>query len=152
MLSYQEKSLKVKPVSPEERKKKERMRDVTLLIQQLVEREETSFKLIIDCLIDVGSINYANHKLPNSPLNKITKVLLGYTKPVARVIAFKWLKKNLPGLLTAWLEAKVSFEPVPINTEVGVTGNLETVPMNEKKAIATNQEVDTDTPDMPKIE
>jgi hypothetical protein len=144
MLTYQEKSLKVKPVSPEELKKKERMRDVTLLIQQLVEREETSLKLIIDCLIDVGSINYANHKLQNSSLNKIMKVLVGYIKPVARVVALKWIKKNLPGLLTAWLEAKVSFEPVPINAEVGVTGDLETVPMNEKKAIARNEETGAD--------
>jgi hypothetical protein len=144
MLTYQEKSLKVKPVSPEELKKKERMRDVTLLIQQLVEREETSLKLIIDCLIDVGSINYANHKLQNSSLNKIMKVLVGYIKPVARVVALKWIKKNLPGLLTSWLEAKVSFEPVPINAEVGVTGDLETVPMNEKKAIARNEETGAD--------
>lgn len=127
--------MKVKNISAEELKKKERMRDVTLLLQQIVEREETSLKLIIDCLIDVGSINYANAKLSNPPLNKMMKVLVGYIKPVARVVALGWLKKNLPDLLTAWLEGKVSFEPIPISEKEALTGKLETVPNpNPEKA------------------
>lgn len=110
MLTYPEESLKVKQISAEELKKQERMRDVTLLLQQMVEREEVALKLIIDCLIDVGSINYANQKLSNPPLNKMMKVFVGYIKPVARLIALRWLKKNLPTLLTNWLEGKVSFK------------------------------------------
>ncbi|MEO1465700.1 MAG: hypothetical protein AAFR89_05650, partial [Cyanobacteria bacterium J06633_1] len=129
MLTYTEESLKAKTISAEEElKKQERMRDVTLLLQQIVEREEVALKLIIDSLIDVGSINYANHKLHNPPLNKIMKVLVGYIKPVARMAALFWLKRNLPALLTAWLEGKVSFEPIPINEEEALTGDLETVP------------------------
>ena len=128
MLTYNEESLEVKKISAEERKKEERMRDVTLLLQQIVEREETSLKLIIDCLIDVGSINYANAKLSNPPLNKMMKVLVGYIKPIARVVALGWLKKNLPDLLTAWLEGKVSFEPIPVSEDEAITGDLETVP------------------------
>lgn len=131
MLTYSEESLKVKSISAEELKKQERMRDVTLLLQQIVEREEIALKLIVDSLIDVGSINYANHKLNNPPLNKIMKVLVGYIKPVARMAAIFWLKRNLPDLLTAWLEAKVSFEAVPINEEEAVTEDLETVPIQE---------------------
>ncbi|MEO0925485.1 MAG: hypothetical protein AAFY63_06385 [Cyanobacteria bacterium J06643_13] len=128
MLTYTEESLKAKTISAEEElKKQERMRDVTLLLQQIVEREEVALKLIIDSLIDVGSINYANHKLHNPPLNKIMKVLVGYIKPVARMAALFWLKRNLPALLTAWLEGKVSFEPIPINEEEALTGDLETV-------------------------
>ena len=144
MLTYSEKSLKAEPITAEELKKKERMRDVTLLLQQMVEREEITLKLIVDCLIDVGSINYANHKLHNPPLNKIMKVLVGYVKPVARMAAIYWLKRNLPELLTAWLEAKVSFEPVPINKEEGVTGDIETVPMDEAEAI--RRDLETGTP------
>ncbi len=131
MLTYPEKSLKAKPISAEELKKQERMRDVNLLLQQMVEREEVAFKLIIDCLIDVGSINYANQKLQNPTLNKMMKMLVGYIKPIARIIALRWLKKNLPNLLTAWLESKVSFKPIPINDEEAVTGELETVPINK---------------------
>jgi hypothetical protein len=131
MLTYPEKYLKAKPLSAEELKKQERMRDVNLLLQQMVEREEVALKLIIDCLIDVGSINYANQKLQNPTLNKMMKILVGYIKPVARIIALRWLKKNLPNLLTAWLESKVSFKPIPINDEEAVTGELETVPINK---------------------
>jgi hypothetical protein len=132
MLAYPEKYLKAKPLSAEELKKQERMRDVNLLLQQMVEREEVALKLIIDCLIDVGSINYANQKLQNPTLNKMMKVLVGYIKPVARIIALRWLKKNLPNLLTPWLESKVSFQPIPINDEEAVTGELETVPINKE--------------------
>ncbi len=134
MLTYSEESLKVEPVSAEQLKKQERMRDVTLLLQQLIEREEVALKLIIDCLIDVGSINYANYKLHNPPLNKIMKMLVGYIKPVARMAALFWLKRNLPNLLTAWLEGKVSFEPVPINKEEALTGDLETVTNSANQA------------------
>lgn len=131
MLTYQEKSLKTKSVAAEEKKKQERMRDVTLLLQQLVEREETSLKLIIDCLIDVGSINYANHKLHNPSLNKMMKVLVGYIKPVARMVALRWLKKNLPNLLTTWLEGKVSFESKSMRTEEAIIEDSETIPITE---------------------
>ena len=127
MLTYSEEPLQVKSISAEELKKQERMRDVTLLLQQIVEREEIALKLIIDSLIDVGSINYANNKLHNPSLNKMMKVLVGYVKPVARLVALYWLKRNLPDLLTAWLEGKVSFEAVPINEEEALTGDLETV-------------------------
>ena len=134
MLTYSDESLNAKPISAEELKKQERMRDVTLLLQQIVEREEVALKLIIDSLIDVGSINYANQKLHNPPLNKIMKVLVGYIKPAARLAALFWLKRNLPNLLTAWLEAKVSFESIPINEKEALTGDLETVPSSEVQA------------------
>lgn len=134
MLTYSDESLNAKPISAEELKKQERMRDVTLLLQQIVEREEVALKLIIDSLIDVGSINYANKKLHNPPLKKIMKVLVGYIKPVARLAALFWLKRNLPNLLTAWLEAKVSFESIPINDKEALTGDLETVPSTEAQA------------------
>ena len=148
MLTYSEETLNAKPFSAEELKKQERMRDVTLLLQQMVEREEITLKLIVDCLIDVGSINYANHKLHNPPLNKIMKVLVGYIKPVARKAAIYWLKRNLPELLTAWLEAKVSFEPVPVNQEEGVTGDVETVPMSKEEVIIRDRETGTEIKDL----
>jgi len=140
MLTYSEESLKVKNISAEELKKQERMRDVTLLLQQIVEREEVALKLIIDSLIDVGSINYANQKLQNPPLNRIMKVLVGYIKPVARKAALFWLKRNLPDLLTAWLEGKVSFATAPINKEEAVTGDLETVKISDQETMRKSLE------------
>ncbi len=110
MLTHPERSLEVKTISPEELKKQERMRDVVLLLQQLVEREEVTVKLIIDCLYDVGSINLANQKLQNKPLNRIMKALARFLKPAFRVVALIWVKKNLPTLVTNWLESQVSFK------------------------------------------
>jgi len=130
MLTYPDESIKVKQITPEELKKQERMRDVMLLLQQLLEREEVAFKLIIDCLFDVGLINLANKKIPNRSLNRLVKSISCSLKPAFRIIAMIWLRKNLPTLLTAWLEAKVSFKPIPINDEESVTGNLETIPNN----------------------
>ena len=47
----------------EQQRERERMQDVLLLVQQLVASQETTFKLIIDCLYDVGSINFINQKV-----------------------------------------------------------------------------------------
>jgi hypothetical protein len=153
MLTYSEEPLKAKPISAEELKKQERMRDVNLLLQQIVEREEVALKLIIDSLIDVGSINYANNKLHNPPLNKIMKILVGYVKPVARRAALFWLKRNLPNLLTAWLEGKVSFAPVPVSDNQTSTTDLETVVPSEvavpDESVFTNTLPNTDSSQSP---
>jgi hypothetical protein len=153
MLTYSEEPLKAKPISAEELKKQERMRDVNLLLQQIVEREEVALKLIIDSLIDVGTINYANHKLHNPPLNKIMKILVGYVKPVARMAALFWLKRNLPNLLTAWLEGKVSFGPVPVNDNQTSTGDLEAVMVREVQVpdelVSVNTLPNIDSPQSP---
>ncbi len=110
MLTYPDKSVQIQKISEEERKKQERMRDIFLLLEQLVEREEITFKLIIDSLYDVGSINIVNKKFRNRPLNGFLKAIAKTSKPVLRIVALRWLKKNLPTLLTNWLERKVSFK------------------------------------------
>jgi hypothetical protein len=112
MLTYpdNDKSVKIQKISQEERIKQERMRDVLLLLQQLVEREEITLKLIIDCLYDVGSTNIVNQKFTNQPLNRLMKAIATMSKPALRIVALRWVKKNLPTLLTNWLEDKVSFK------------------------------------------
>ena len=109
MLTYPQKSLKISKVSSEELKKQEKMRDIALLLAQLVEREEVTLKLIIDCLYDVGLINFTNKKFRRRPVNLFMKSIAKFPKPILRRIALRWLKKNLPNLLTEWLETKVSF-------------------------------------------
>lgn len=110
MLTYSNKSLGISNLSEEERKKQERMRDVVLLLEQLVEREEVALKLIIDCIYDVGSINIVNKKFRNRPMNRLLKAIARMSKPVLRVVALRWVKKNLPTLVANWLESKVSFK------------------------------------------
>ena len=109
MLTYPNEPIEVQAISDEERIKKERMRDVFLLVQQLIEREEVTLKLIVDCLYDVGSINLVNKKFHKQPLNGFMKAIATMSKPVVRIVAMRWVKKNVPLLLTNWLERKVSF-------------------------------------------
>ncbi|MCC5614364.1 hypothetical protein LC605_04580 [Nostoc sp. CHAB 5836] len=87
----------------------ERMHDVLLLLQNLVNSEEATVKLILDCLYDVGSVNLINQKLPLKPLNRVMKLIARMSKPVFRTLALNWFKKNCPQLITNWLYTQVSF-------------------------------------------
>ncbi len=87
--------------------KEERMQDVLLLLQHLVEREEVTVKLILDCLYDVASVNLVNKKFQTRPVNRFMKFVLSRSKPVFKIVALKWFKKNCPALITNWLQSKV---------------------------------------------
>ena len=110
MLTHPDKSAQIQNLTDEERKKEERLRDVLLLLGQLVEREEITLKLIIDSLYDIGSINIVNKKFPNRLMNRLLKGIARCSKPVFRIVALRWVKKNLPKLVTNWLNSKVSFK------------------------------------------
>lgn len=101
----------------EKKMKEERMREVFLLLEHLVSHEEITIKLIIDCLLDVGSVNLINQKFRQSPLKQPLKAVAGVSKPVLKVIAFRWVKRNCPELITNWLYSKVLF-PVPVRPPV----------------------------------
>ncbi|MEJ6480802.1 hypothetical protein N0Y54_05555 [Nostoc punctiforme UO1] len=87
----------------------ERIHDVLLLLQNLINSEEATVKLILDCLYDVGSVNLINQKLRMKPLNRVMKLIARISKPVFRTLAFNWFKKNCPQLITNWLHTQVTF-------------------------------------------
>ncbi|NES87672.1 MAG: hypothetical protein F6K10_43670 [Moorea sp. SIO2B7] len=93
----------------EERMEEQRIHDVLLLLEDLARREETTVKLILDCLYDVGSKNLINKKFRVRPLNKMMKSIATTSKPVFRFLAFRWFKKNCPEIIANWLHSKVSF-------------------------------------------
>ena len=93
----------------EQQRERERMQDILLLVQQLVASQETTFKLIIDCLYDVGSINFINQKIKSRSFARLTKKVASTSKPVFRVIAFYWVKRNCPALIANWLCGQVTF-------------------------------------------
>jgi len=93
----------------EERMKQQRMRDVLLLLESLIEREETTVKMILDCLYDVGSVNLINKKFPIKPANRLMKWIAGLSKPMFKIIALRWFKKNCPQIIANWLQSKVKF-------------------------------------------
>jgi hypothetical protein len=113
MLTHNQKTGKIvalpQPHPDEKRFQQERMRDVLLLIENLALQEEATIKLIIDCLYDVGIINIINKKIPNPSLNKFAKLLAGTPKPLAKIIAWRWVKKNAPEKITNWLYRKINF-------------------------------------------
>jgi hypothetical protein len=91
----------------------ERMHDVLLLLQNLINSEEATVKLILDCLYDVGSVNLINQKLRLKPLNRVMKLIARMSKPIFKTIALNWFKKNCPQLITNWIHTKVSFGNTP---------------------------------------
>ncbi|MFW9260663.1 hypothetical protein A4S05_16040 [Nostoc sp. KVJ20] len=91
----------------------ERMHDVLLLLQNLINSEEATVKLIMGCLYDVGSVNLINQKLRSKPLNRVMKLIARMSKPVFKTLAFNWFKKNCPQLITSWLHTQVSFGNLP---------------------------------------
>ena len=99
----------IKPLSEEKRRQEESYRDVLLLLENLLEREEKTVLMIIDCLYDVGSVNLVNKKVPSRPFNNLLKSILKYPKPVFRIIALIWVKKKSPLLITNFLYEKVKF-------------------------------------------
>ncbi|MDJ0707965.1 MAG: hypothetical protein QNJ46_32230 [Leptolyngbyaceae cyanobacterium MO_188.B28] len=97
--------------SPEEKRLEEdRIHDVLLLLEHLVQREEATVKIILDCLYDVGSVNLLNRKLHNRQLNQLVKSVAIMSKPAFRIIAMRWFKRNCPQLITDWLHSQVTFE------------------------------------------
>ncbi|MEH2162590.1 MAG: hypothetical protein V7K38_16475 [Nostoc sp.] len=90
----------------------ERMHDVLLLLQNLINSEEATVKLILDCLYDVGSVNLINQKLRLKPLNRVMKLIARMSKPVFKTLALNWFKKNCPQLITNWLHTQVAFERI----------------------------------------
>ncbi len=115
------------------------MQDVLILLQHLTENEETTIKLMIECLYDVGTVNFINKKVQNESLNQLTKNLAGMSKPMAKRYGYYWFKKNCPELIVNWLTRKVAFpapkakavkpqeaapqvEPTPIATETPAQG------------------------------
>lgn len=103
------------PSAEEERLQAERMRDVLLLLDNLIRREDVTIKAILSCLYDVGSTNLIDQKFRSRSLNGLMKQISTMSKPAFRLFAMRWIKKNCPELITKWLYSKVSFQRSPIN-------------------------------------
>ena len=85
-----------------------RLQDMFLLLETMFLREETTVKLVLDCLYDIGSVNLINKKVTKPPLNGLVKYIARLSRPVFRVVAWRWFMKNCPKLLVDWLHGKVS--------------------------------------------
>ena len=97
----------------EERLEIVRMRDVQLLLEQLIDKEEITIKLLIDSLYDIGSTNLINTKVGWRPANGMVKSVATLSKPAFRRFAIHRFKRDCPELITNWLHSKVAFKPPP---------------------------------------
>lgn len=118
----------------EERMKAERMRDVRILLEHLANSQETTVKMILDCLYDIGATNWVNNKFRARPLNRTMKSVARMSKPVFRRLALRWFKRNCPQLIANWLYLQVKFQPAKIKKKV--KQELGGVPANPRKALA----------------
>ena len=87
----------------------EQKKNVILLVENLMEREEITIKMIIDCLYDSGYENFVDKKFQLRSVNKTLKIIARLSKPSFRRIAFYWGKKIAPELITDWLLQKIRF-------------------------------------------
>ncbi|MEA5582928.1 hypothetical protein VB620_16455 [Nodularia harveyana UHCC-0300] len=125
----------------EQQKEEELIHDVFLLLQNLVSREEATVKLVLGSLYDVGSINLINDKFRSRTLNRSLKIISRTSKPVFRILAWRWFKKNGSQLITNWLESKVTFTSAEPEKAELVLKNSEPQPTSVSKPQYQLQEV-----------
>ena len=102
----------------------DRMRDVLLLLEGLVNREETTAKIILDCLYDVGSMYLINQKAPCRHLNGMLKFIAKLSKPAFRFVALRWFKQTCPKLIADWLHSQVMFQKLNDQSSTGVVQDV----------------------------
>lgn len=93
----------------DEQMKADRRQDVLLLLEHLAYNEQTTIRLILDCLYDIGATNLINQHIQIRPLNRATRGVAHLSKPVFRMYALRWFQKNCPELIANWLFKKVEF-------------------------------------------
>ncbi|MGP1383752.1 MAG: hypothetical protein ACTS2F_09350 [Thainema sp.] len=93
----------------DEQMKADRKQDVLLLLEHLAYNEQTTIRLILDCLYDIGATNLINENIRVRPLNRATRGVARISKPVFRAYALRWFQKNCPELIANWLFKKVEF-------------------------------------------
>jgi hypothetical protein len=81
----------------------ERIETVALLLDNLFHREEATARSILNCLYDVGSVRLIEQKVPLKALRWPLKGIARYSKPIFRLLALRWFKKNCPWMITDWL-------------------------------------------------
>ncbi len=123
MENSDQQSQKLLTSSVEKDKQEELMQDVYILVENLIHREETTVRLVIDCLYDVGTVNLINQKFRSRTFNKTLKLASRVSKPAFKMIAWRLVRKKSPRLITNWLQRKVAFpkaEPQVNQAELAV--------------------------------
>jgi hypothetical protein len=96
--------------SAEYEKEQQLMQNTHLLLTNLAEREKATVRAILDGLYEVGSIHLINDKVSIKALRGPLKGIASFSKPVFKLFAWRWFKRNCPELITNWLYRQVRFD------------------------------------------
>lgn len=110
MLTSELKTVYLSQLLQDKNIEEERIHDVLLILENLVTREESSIKLILDCLYDVGTANLIDRKFHHRTLKGSLKIIAKISKPAFKEIAWRWLRKRIPHLITNLLHEEVTFK------------------------------------------
>ncbi|MBD0335599.1 MAG: hypothetical protein ICV62_08925 [Cyanobacteria bacterium Co-bin13] len=105
----------------EENLESERVKDVKLILDNLFQREETTVKMVLDCLYDIGSVRLINRKISAQSLRGPLKAIARMSKPAFRLFALRRLQRQAPQLITDWLysqAAKAPRDPAPPEEDI----------------------------------
>ena len=134
MINSDKKSGKLIVLIPQEKLFLESKHDVLLLLHHLAESQETTVKLILGRLYDVGADNLINQKIPSFPLKKVLKGAIRISKSAFIILAFYWFKNNCPQLIADWLLEQVSFTQTENTTQEVVAVNQTSVEAEQLEA------------------
>ncbi len=113
----------------------ERMQDVVLLLERLAAHDETTVRLIMDCLYDVGSVHFVNQKTQNPLLNGLMRRTTKLSKPVFRLFAVKWFQKHCPQMIADWLYTVATMQAPTAKAETPP----ETIEVMQQLAVSQQQ-------------
>jgi hypothetical protein len=119
------------PLSKASQMELERIEEVLRLLDNLFQREDAVAKSIIDCLYDVGSVRLIDQKVPIKILRWPLKSIAHYSRPIFRIFALRWLRKNCPWLITRWLFNQVTFNGAPLPIEANPAAVIDVAPVQD---------------------
>ncbi len=103
----------------EQRLEAERMQEVMFLLKNLLDREQTTVKAIVACLLDIGAIHCINDRVQIRPLRPLARPLLKASKPALVFFANRWVQQKCPQMIASFLGRRVLLkakrsQPLPI--------------------------------------
>jgi hypothetical protein len=116
-------------LTEEEQAELQLMQETNLLLENLAEREKVTVKAILDGLYDVGSVRLINQKISIKALRGPLKGIAHFSKPIFRIFAWRWFKKNCPQLITNWLYKQARLGDNSILLEPDNTKLIDVVPI-----------------------
>lgn len=105
------------------------MQNTHLLLENLADREKATVETILDSLYDVGTVRLINQKVNINLLRRPLKGIARFSKPVFRLVAWRWFKRNSPELITRWLFSQVMFNDRALPAQQTPVDPIDIIPL-----------------------